>query len=476
MASEDPRNREHGEQLPLLYQSPSPPEEASRLSLQVIPRRSVVKLHNAAFITLSAVLNLVVATAGGIGMVTLPGSFASVGWVEGILLLVIAGLAAALSLILLNRAANITGNAQSYASLVSHVLGEAGSITLEALTLAYCCGQVVAYLGAIGGQVVSLLSYLVGINISIHQAIACVAFLGMFPLSLLPEAGGMRFAGVLGTACMMYIVLAVVLGDGTSAMAGGVCSLEAASNAHDESAPNVPIPFSPSLTVMLKNAPIFLFAMNASVTYVPVRYEQKNLLLGHYHQYESLELKQTKAEQASWRLIWAAILAAGLFYLSCSGVAYAAYCNAVPENVVDAWPLAWMPGLLARAFLAIELTVAAAGIYIPLGRAAFWHLRYGPDETVAASGLTRLVVTLGVVATGAIGSMALGGALTLPLAVTSALCVTAQMFVLPGLCMFRLQKGNAPALIPGGSLAAVAFAAVGAAFGALSLVALFGLL
>lgn len=79
MASEDPRNREHGEQLPLLYQSPSPPEEAPRLTLQLIPRGSVVKLHNAAFITLSAVLNLVVATAGGIGMVTLPGSFASVG-------------------------------------------------------------------------------------------------------------------------------------------------------------------------------------------------------------------------------------------------------------------------------------------------------------------------------------------------------------------------------------------------------------
>ena len=83
-----------------------------------------MKLHHAAFITLSAVLNLVVATAGGIGMVTLPGSFASVGWVEGILLLVIAGLAAALSLILLNRAANITGNAQSYASLVHMYWGK----------------------------------------------------------------------------------------------------------------------------------------------------------------------------------------------------------------------------------------------------------------------------------------------------------------------------------------------------------------
>ena len=48
--------------------------------------------------TLSAVLNLTVSIAGGMAMVTLPGSFANVGWMEGSLLLLLSVLAAAMSL------------------------------------------------------------------------------------------------------------------------------------------------------------------------------------------------------------------------------------------------------------------------------------------------------------------------------------------------------------------------------------------
>ena len=71
----------------------------------------------------------------------------------------------------------------------------------------------------------------------------------------------------------------------------------------------------------------------------------------------------------------------------------------------------------------------------------------------------------GLVFFGAIGSILLGGALALPLAITSALCVTAQMFVLPGLCVSAiLADSHVGTSFPGGRFAAVAFALVGAAF------------
>lgn len=93
----------------------------------------------------------------------------------------------------------------------------------------------------------------------------------------------------------------------------------------------------------------------------------------------------------------------------------------------------------------------------------------------------------------ALGAAALGGALALPLAATSALCVTAQMLVLPGLCCARIEANRHARLIdqeaekrcggPRGGMsylrgvvAPLGFAAGGAAVGVLSLVALFGLL
>ena len=184
-------------------------------------------------------------------------------------------------------------------------------------------------------------------------------------------------------------------------------------------------------------------------------------------------------KRESTTMILSAIIAAGFFYLVCSGVAYVAYCDGVPENVVDVWPLSWIPGSLARFFLAIELTMAAAGIYFPLGRAALWHLLYGPYETVAAKGVARTAMTFLLISFGAVGSAMLGGALALPLAITSALCVTAQMFILPGLCVSELMlvlssNSSSCCNISGGRVMAIGFATIGTLFGALSLSALFG--
>jgi hypothetical protein len=79
-------------------------------------------------------LNLTVASAGGVGMVTLPGAYAAVGYAEGLALLLLCGLAAAYSLSLLDRACRALGDPQpSYAGVVAHSLGKPGSCVPRAL-------------------------------------------------------------------------------------------------------------------------------------------------------------------------------------------------------------------------------------------------------------------------------------------------------------------------------------------------------
>jgi len=94
---------------------------------------------------------------------------------------------------------------------------------LEALTLVYCLGQTLAYLGAIGSQVSSLLP-LLGLRLSVVGSTCAAAAAAVFPLSLLPDASGMRFAGAVGTAMGAVIILIVLLGDGAYAAANGACS------------------------------------------------------------------------------------------------------------------------------------------------------------------------------------------------------------------------------------------------------------
>lgn len=74
----------------------------------------------------------------------------------------------------------------------------------------------------------------------------------------------MRFAGAVGTAMGGLIILIVLLGDGAYAAANGACS-----RAPHGTPPAVA--YSPSLLTLLSNFPIFLFAMNGSTAFVPVR-------------------------------------------------------------------------------------------------------------------------------------------------------------------------------------------------------------
>ena len=76
---------------------------------------------------------------------------------------------------------------------------------------------------------------------------------------------------------MIYIAVAVLVGDGFGALRqGGMCSLEDSATGETEG----PEAFSPSWIALLKNAPIFFFAMNGSTAYVPVRYQHRTCL-GH---------------------------------------------------------------------------------------------------------------------------------------------------------------------------------------------------
>ena len=381
------------------------------------------------------------------GMVTLPGSFAILGYAEGALALVAASTAAAWSLVLLDSACKKVNKASSasYGALVASILGPAGCYALEALTLVYCLGQVVAYVGAIGAQASAIWGHFQpGHRLPVNWATAGSALLAMLPLSLLPERGVMRFAGAAGCLCMVYIVATIILGDATRAALGqGPCSLSGGSLN--------PVAFGRSATRLLQNLPIFLFSMNASVIYVPVR-------SGHG--------PSLRGAPGGRHLIALSVAASAMLYLSCSAAAYYAYCGGVPENVVDAWPISWVPGLFARVLLCLELLVAGAGIYVPLARASLWHLIFGPRAKAAAAGWARLAASLGILALGAAASVLLSGALALPLAVTASLCVTAQLFVLPGLAVYRSS----------GSVAALVFSLVGIAFGVLSLLALFGVL
>ena len=76
-------------------------DDSARARTPRPPQSVSSKVH---MITTTSVLNLVVATAGGIGMVTLPGSFAQVGFLAGGLLLLLSSLAASMSLVFLNYA------------------------------------------------------------------------------------------------------------------------------------------------------------------------------------------------------------------------------------------------------------------------------------------------------------------------------------------------------------------------------------
>eukprot|EP00531_Pseudo-nitzschia_arenysensis_P021033 CAMPEP_0116119460 /NCGR_PEP_ID=MMETSP0329-20121206/2650_1 /TAXON_ID=697910 /ORGANISM="Pseudo-nitzschia arenysensis, Strain B593" /LENGTH=131 /DNA_ID=CAMNT_0003613157 /DNA_START=632 /DNA_END=1028 /DNA_ORIENTATION=+ len=102
--------------------------------------------------------------------------------------------------------------------------------------------------------------------------------------------------------------------------------------------------------------------------YVPVRYQQMTCL-GRLLSSVTMWSGHTSAvaeipHEESSVLVWTSIVMAGEVYLVATCVAYAAHCDSLPENVLDIWPITWIPGLLARLFLIVELMVISVGILL----------------------------------------------------------------------------------------------------------------
>ncbi|CAK9113367.1 Threonine--tRNA ligase [Durusdinium trenchii] len=208
-----------------------------------------------------------------------------------------------------------------------------------------------------------------------------------------------------------------------------------------------------SFVALLSAVPMFSFCMNAATAFVSIRSEMGNLL-------------NEPAPKDVRALIWIAQTFALLDYLVSGAAGYVSFCQGAPDNVLDGFPLSHWPSLLARLAIALQLTCACSGVYIPLARAALTHLIKGLDSG-APEGMRRIISTVLLVFLMVVVARLLHGALALPLGLTSAICTTAIMFVFPGLCAFTLKsKSNWSKVLP------LLFAATGFVIGTASTVTL----
>ena len=293
---------------------------------------------------------------GGVGMITLPGSFAQIGYGYGILFLLLSCLCAASSLCLLdwcckavvkiaaksttttntNTTTSSTSDrmTSSYAGLDAFTLGSFGSQTLEWLTLVFCIGMVIGNLGAISNQLVVVLS-LVDFTITQARATLIEACVIMFPLSLVPEESSMRFAGIIGSACMVYVIGTIFSGDGVPALRSGtVCALSKDTTDTEDTVATTA--FTSSLVLLLQNAPLFLFALNGSTAYIPVRYHHVTLLQhllglggsgGTTNSTPTTTAATATIQHETKNVILFSVSAGGFCYLLTCCVVYIAFCN-----------------------------------------------------------------------------------------------------------------------------------------------------
>eukprot|EP00434_Breviolum_minutum_P027152 symbB.v1.2.024015.t1/scaffold2154.1/size87782/2 len=393
----------------------------------------------------TSTLNLVLSTIG-VGALTLPYTTATIGYGQSLVLLLTFFLVSVYNLYLLDficRSPNCSG-AKSYAAVVSAVLGQTGAYGLEAFMLLYSFGLSVSYMGVIGSEV-NVLAQLMGGDEAISQAdlITLVAILVVLPLSLLPDAL-LRMSGAVGTVCMILTTAIVVC---MVPWTSEVPYVRACADATTRG-PLSLVAWRSSPVALLAAVPMFSFCMNAATAFVSIRSE-----MGSSYQ----EPPRTSIVA----LIWLAQSFALLDYLVSGAAGYVSFCQGAPDNVLDGFPLTHWPSLLARFAIALQLTCACSGVYIPLARAALTHLIIGLTSG-APQGLGRVISTASLVSLMVLVARLLDGALALPLGLTSAVCTTAIMFVFPGLCAYCLNGGKTP----------LAFAACGLVIGTASTVTL----
>eukprot|EP00913_Durusdinium_trenchii_P024936 g23404.t1 len=380
----------------------------------------------------------------GVGALTLPYTTATIGWLQSLLLLVAFFLVSVYNLYLLDFVCRSPkcSNSRSYAAVVSAVLGKSGAYCLEAFMLLYSFGLSVSYMGVIGTELAVLIPLVTGVQLPISQddLLSIVALLVVLPLSLLPDRGTDRFVAIIrlkGPLPAEVIVVAMVPWEMEPPFVDA-CS-DAYRFSKGEPGSLFLVTWHSSFVALLSAVPMFSFCMNAATAFVSIRSEMGNLL-------------NEPAPKDD--------------YLVSGAAGYVSFCQGAPDNVLDGFPLSHWPSLLARLAIALQLTCACSGVYIPLARAALTHLIKGLDSG-APEGMRRIISTVLLVFLMVVVARLLHGALALPLGLTSAICTTAIMFVFPGLCAFTLKsKSNWSKVLP------LLFAATGFVIGTASTVTL----
>mmetsp|Transcript_4786 Transcript_4786/g.8503 ORF Transcript_4786/g.8503 Transcript_4786/m.8503 type:complete len:452 (-) Transcript_4786:65-1420(-) len=403
-------------------------------------------------------LNLVLSTVG-VGALTLPWSTAQIGWLQSFLLLFLFFFVSVYNLYLLDSVCrHIPSNAnagETYASIVAFVLGRSGAYALEASMLLYSFGLSVSYLGVVGNELSVLLSLMEGEGATLkpNDLMAMVAVFVVLPMSLLPDTL-LRLAGAVGTLCMLFTTAVVVSQVPWQTQPPFVEACADAVTLTGSS--SKPMLWIASMPALLDAVPMFTFCMNAATAFVSIR-SQLDSATG---------TQPPKGSVVS--LIWLAQVLALLDYVVSLAAGYASFCQASPDNVLDGYPVSHLPTLMARLALALQLSAACAGVYIPLARAALYHLLMGIDVG-APRGTARALASVALISGMVMAAYALDGALALPLGLTSAVCTTAMMFVFPGLCAYRVQLPGAPML---SRVTPLVFAAIGLLIGVASTVSL----
>eukprot|EP00929_Paragymnodinium_shiwhaense_P046408 TRINITY_DN23627_c0_g2_i12.p1 TRINITY_DN23627_c0_g2~~TRINITY_DN23627_c0_g2_i12.p1 ORF type:complete len:453 (-),score=31.30 TRINITY_DN23627_c0_g2_i12:396-1694(-) len=325
----------------------------------------------------------------GVGSLTLPWAFVLIGWAQAVLLLIFFLFVSVYSLILLDGACRkmpASRDAASYAGVVSYVLGTRGAYMLEAQLLVYSLGLTISYLGVIGNEL-----SVIALRIALHtdpsrlddllfkpSVLMVLAALGcILPLSMLPDDVAMRYAGAVGTFCILFTTVVIVVSAPWSS------EWPFFESCGRSAQPEEPVVWKTSFSGLLSAFPLFSLCLNGAMAFVPIRAQ--------------LRACGQPVRSKVLGLVWSSEIGSCINYAVVGVVGYFSYCSAAPDNILDAYPLRHDLALVARLALALQLTAACAGVYLPLS-------------------------------------------------LTSAVCTTAMMFVFPGLIAYKLEDRRGSSL------------------------------
>lgn len=156
-------------------------------------------------------VSLLINTAVGAGVLSLPYAFSCAGWVGGAVVLAAVACLESFTLYVLSRWAESTG-ACSYGEMVHRTLGPAASATLSLVIFLYLFGSGVAYLVVLGDCLNPLLVHFFGTVwwSSREVAIALVGCTSILPLCFPDNIGSASGISIVNFVAFLAVVLAIV--------------------------------------------------------------------------------------------------------------------------------------------------------------------------------------------------------------------------------------------------------------------------